>query len=60
MPAAQMIVWMDSNHELSHLYQPGQIKKEASGTNQQLLLKLLTDMSSSVEVEIYLSVSSSR
>ena len=60
MPAAQMIVWVDWNHKLSHLFQPGQIKREASGNNQQLLLKLSTDVSSSVKVEEYLSVSSSR
>jgi len=29
MSAAQMIIWVDSNHELSHLFQPGQIKREA-------------------------------
>ena len=60
MPASQMTVWVDSNHELCHLFQPGQIKREASGNNQQLLLKLMTDMSLSVEVEEYLSISSSR
>jgi len=33
MPAAQIIVWVDSNHELSHLFQPGQIKREAIANN---------------------------
>jgi len=60
MPAAQMTVWVDSNHELSHLFQTGQWSKKEAGNNQQLLVKLSTDMSSSVEVKEYLSVSSSR
>jgi len=50
MQAAQRIVWVDSNHEFSHLFQPG----PSGGNNQQLLLKISRDMSSSVEVEEYL------
>jgi len=33
MPAVQMIVWVDSNHGLSHLFQRGQMKREAITNN---------------------------
>jgi len=29
MPGTQMLVWADANHELSHLFQTGQTKRQA-------------------------------
>ena len=36
MPAAQMIVWVGSDHELSHLFQPGQINREAKAITDSI------------------------
>jgi len=57
MPAAQLIVCVDANHELMSFISDWSNKEE--GNNQQLLLTLSRDMSSSVEVIEYLSSSSS-